>query len=486
MRTGIKGGQLKVLSKDQVFDIHSAVLDLLRSHGVRIEEENALKLLNEAGSEVDFKKQVVKFPEYLVEEAIRKAQQSVRLAGRTRENDFILEDKKVYFRACGVAPYIIDLEKGLRRESKIADVANGARISDGLSNIDCANEISAANDVPSSLVGLYKQEALMSNTTKHVILAREHSIDVELVRIKVAELVAGGEKELRKRPLVSMFVEPVSPLFLGREDTEAIMEWAAAGLPLVCVSCPVSGGTAPVTLAGSIVQGAAESLAGNVIMQLVNPGTPFIFGLLGLVMDMRTTLIAGGGVESMLMCAASAQLAHYYGLPSIGFGGASDSNALDTQAIAEASMSMTMGALSGINLIQGIGYLESGLTGSYEMVVICNEIAGMLRRILKGIQVDDDTLAVEAIREAGHGESFLGLKHTRKHFPSEHLLPELMNRLPIEEWRGKGGKTLKEKAKEKALDILKNHYVKPFDEDVGKEIRLAITEAEKSVRSQDS
>ncbi|UCH02942.1 MAG: trimethylamine methyltransferase family protein [Candidatus Bathyarchaeota archaeon] len=482
MRTGIKGGQLRILSKDQVSDMHLAVLDLLNDHGMRIEEENALKLLNEVGSEVDFKEKVVKFPEYLVEEAIRKAPRSVRLAGRVPENDFILEDKKVYFRVCGVAPNIIDLETGLRRESKIADVANGARISDGLPNIDCANEISAANDVPLSVVGLYKQEAMMANTTKHIILAREHSVNVERIRIKMAELVAGGERELRKRPLISMFVEPMSPLFLGREDTQAIMEWAAAGLPLVCVSVLASGGTSPVTLAGTIVQGVAESLAGNVIMQLVNPGTPFIFGLIGEVMDMRTTLLAKGA-ETMLMCAASAQLAHYYGLPSIGMGGASDSNTLDTQAIAEASMSMTMGAMSGINLIQGIGYLESGLTGSYEMAVICNEIAGMLRRMLKGIHVNDDTLAVETITEAGHGGSFLGLKHTRKHFSSEHLLPELMNRLPIEEWDSKGGKTLKEKAHEKAVSLLKNHFVKPIDEDVRKEIKLTITKAEKSART---
>ena len=137
-------------------------------------------------------------------------------------------------------------------------------------------------------------------------------------------------------------------------------------------------------------------------------------------------------------------------------------------------MSMSVGAVCGISLIQGIGYLQSGLTGSYEMVVICNEIARMLRRMLKGTQVDEDTLAVETIMEAGHGGSFLGLKHTRKHFLSEHLLPELMNRLPIEKWRSRGGKRLEEKAKEKAVHILKNHYVKPIDEDIRKEIRLTI------------
>ena len=479
MRNAIDGGQLAILSDDAIYEIHLAVLKLLQSYGARIEEGGALKLLQEAGAEVDFEKCWVKIPQHLVEESIRKAPKSVRLAGRDPMNDFVLEGSKVHFRACGLAPNIIDLETGLRRESTIADVKNGARLSDALSEIDCANEVSAANDVPTNAVGLYKQEAMMSNTTKHILLAREDSVEIERQRIELAALVAGGDDKLRERPIVSMFVEPVSPLLLGREDTQTIIEWARAELPIVCVSCPVSGATAPVTLAGTIVQGAAESLVGNVIAQLTNPGTPFIFGSLGFSMDMRNGLLATGGIESMLMCAASGQLARYYRLPSIGFAGGSASNTLDTQAITEASLSMTIAALSGINLIQGIGYLESGLTGSYEMLAICNEIARMLRRALEGVRVNEDTLGVDAIKKVGLGQSFLGLEHTRKYFSTEHLVPQLMSRLPFKEWHETGEKKLEACAREKVKTILKDHHVQPIDEGLKKEMKNLISAAER-------
>jgi trimethylamine--corrinoid protein Co-methyltransferase len=277
---------------------------------------------------------------------------------------------------------------------------------------------------------------------------------------------------------VSMFVEPVSPLLLGREDTQTIIEWAKAKLPLVCVSCPASGATAPVTLAGTIIQGAAESLVGNVIAQLINPGTPFIFGLLGFSMDMRTGLLATGGIETMLMCAASGQLARYYGLPCIGFAGGSSSNTLDTQAITEATMSMTLAALSGINLVQGIGYLESGLTGSYEMLTICDEIALMLRRGLAGVRVNEGTLGVDAIKKVGLGQSYLGLEHTRDYFSSEHLIPQLMSRLPFKEWHEKGEKKLEDRARERVKTILRDHHVPPIDEDIRKEMKNVVLAAE--------
>ena len=478
MREAIEGGQLNVLPGEMIYRIHLAIVEVLEKRGVQVEHMDALKLLQDSGAEVDFGKLSVKIPQYLLEESIRKAPKSVRLAGRDSKNDFVLKGAKVHFRACGLAPNVIDLETGLRRESRLADVRNGARLSDALSEIDCANEVSAAKDVPSKLQGVYKQEAMMSNTTKHIILAREHSADIESERIKLAALVAGGEQRLRERPIVSMFVEPVSPLLLSLDDTAVIMKWAQAGLPLVCAPTPASGGTAPITLAGTVVQGAAESLAGNVIAQLVNPGTPVIFGVLGLSMDMRNGLITTGSIEGVLMCALLGQLARYYRLPSIGFGGGSDSNALDSHAIAQACLGLNIAALSGINLVQGIGYLESGLTGSYEMLCICDEIARMLRRFLKGVCVDDDTLGVEAITAIGPRQSFLGMEHTRKHFLSEHMIPELMKSIPFGEWHKAGDKKLESRARDRVRQLLKDHYVQPIDEGVQKDVASLISSAE--------
>jgi len=315
----------------------------------------------------------------------------------------------------------------------------------------------------------------MSNSAKHVIVFAYHGKDVTRKQIEIARLVAGGEEELRRRPFISMYDEPSSPLTFGKEYVEALMEWVKEGLPIIWAPCPMGGATAPITLAGEVVQGMAESVAGNVIAQLVNPGTPFIFGFVPLIMDMKTTLCAYGAPEDMLLGIAEAQLAHYLGIPLWGTGGCTDSKTLDAQAFAEASMNLSLAALGGQNLIHDIGYIESAKSASYELVVICDEIIGMLKRIMRGVQVDAGALAVSEILETSHGGSFLGLKHTRERFKSERWMPELTDRtFSYESWQREGGKNMLEVAREKIKRILKEHEVEPIPPDVRKEIERII------------
>lgn len=470
MRTGIKGGQLKVLSEEQVHDIHLATLNLLKAHGVEIRHEGILKMLADAGADVDFRRQVVLFPEYLVEESIRKAPKSIRCCGRDPNEDFLLEGSKTYFGPCSGSVYFIDLETGAKRRGRLSDVKTVARVCDFLENIDFVMGLTSPSDVPSKVVGLYEQYGVMTATRKHTLLYAYHGAELTRVMIKIAQLLAGGERELRRRPLASLYAEPLSPLIFGREYVEALMEWSKAGLPLIWAPCPMCGGTAPITLAGMAVQGSAESLAGNVICQLISPGTPFVFGYVPIVMDMRRAVASYGSAESMLMEIILAQISHYYQLPSWGTGGITDSKTLDEQAISEATMNLMTAALSGNNLIHDIGFMEAAKIGSLDLIVICDELIAMLQRVMSGVNVNPETLATEAIKEAGHGGSFLGIGHTLRYFASEHWMPEMMDRSSWDRWTREGRKTLGQRANERIERILKEAEVQPVPREIEGEI----------------
>ena len=467
MRIGVDGGQLRILSTEDLQDIYLAILDVLENHGVRIEHQGALKLLNEIGAIVDFKTQTACFPEYVVKESLRKAPKVVRLCGRNKDHDFVMEGKRVYFGSVGGAMVVADRRTGERRECRTEDMAETAKVCDALENIDYAMGLFTPLDAPRGVQGLYEQDAVMSNTVKHSIIFAYHGAEVTRKQIQVAQLIAGGEEELRKRPIVSMYDEPSSPLIFGKDYVEALIEWAKEGLPLIFAPCPMGGATAPITLAGEVVSGMAESFAGNVIAQFTRPGTPFVFGFVPLVTDMRTTLCSYGAPEDMLLGIAEAQLAHYLEIPLWGTGGCTDSKTLDAQAFAEASMNLTTAALCGQNLIHDIGLIEAAKGGSQELIVICDEIIGMLKRIMRGVTVNDETLAVEEIRRVTHGGSFLALKHSLQHFDKEHRIPQLMDRsFSYESWKKADGKTLLEKARGKVEKILTQHQVEPIPQDV--------------------
>jgi len=483
VRVGLEGGQLTVLSKEELYEIYLAVLDVLESHGVKFQDEGALKLLDGIGAKVDFRTQTACLPEYIVEESLRKAPKVVRLCGRDPSQDFVIEGKKVYFGSVGGATVLADRRTGERRMSRTEDMAETAKVCDALENIDYAMGLFTPMDAPREVQGLYEQDAVMSNTVKHSIIFAYHGREVTRKQIEMARLFAGGEDELRKRPIVSMYDEPSSPLIVGKEYVEALIEWAKEGLPVIYAPCPMGGATAPITLAGEVVSGMAESIAGNVLTQFTRPGTPFVFGFVPLVMDMRTTLCSYGSPEDILLGVAEAQLAHYLGIPLWGTGGCTDSKTLDAQAFVEASMNLSTAALCGQNLIHDIGLTEAAKGGSQELIVICDEIIGMLKRVMGGVRVDGDTLAVDEIRQVTHGGSFLGLKHSLKHFSKEYRVSPVMDRsFSYETWKKADGKTLLEKAQERVQKILRDHQVQPVSRDARAEIERIKKEAEKATR----
>jgi len=464
--TEYRGGKFSVLSSDQIYDIHMATLEVLEKTGVLVKEENALKLLGDSGAVVDYETKRVHISQYLVEEAIQRAPKSIKLCGRDPKNNLRVEGNRSYFGLGGSGIYMLDPDTYQRRTATLQDLVDSTRLADSLENIDFLMGLIIPQDVDQSIWDRYSALIKLQNTTKHCFtgaLGEEGARDV----IKMASHVAGGERELEKNPLFSFILCTVSPLTHDARNTETAMELARHKAPIIFACESISGGTAPVTLGGTLVLQNAEVLSANVIAQLTNPGTPVIYGAVSSPMDMRNGSIVMGVPEVALLGVAVTQLAQYYGIPLYSMAGISDSKIPDAQAAYEKSLQQVLVGLTGGNLIHNAaGMLDKMITGSLEQMVIDDEIIEMVKRIMRGIEINTDTLATDVIDKVGPGGNFLGEKHTRKHYQSEHDLSTLSDRLTREAWEKKGSKDVVQRAKEVVSQRLENHTVKPLDRDI--------------------
>jgi len=476
----IRGGQLTILTSDELYEIHLATLEILERIGVKVSEPKALRMLGEAGAHIDDKEKIARIPEYLVEEAIKKAPSGFTLFGRDSKYKLRFEDKRVYFSMQSTAVNVLDLETGKRRASTLKDSENFCRLADALENIHHTScQVVRARDVPDSVAHVYQSFAAFKNTTKTVD-GETYGQAIAMDCIRLASVVAGGEEELKKRPLLLGYHNPMSPLQHSQKLIEGLMLYGKYKQPVLVAPEDQAGATAPVTLAGLLAQQNAEVLSGIVIAELVNPGTPVLYGTVSTIMDMKTGNLALGAIEAGLINVATAQLAHYYGLPSRGTGGNTESKIPDIQAGFEKAMTLMMAALAGINFINdAAGSLESTLTASYEQAVIDNEICGIVSRALRGIKITDETLAIDVIEKVGPGGQYLDKRHTLEYLVKEHYLPTIINRERRERWEKAGSKDLREVAREEATRILKEHQPEPLDRGVEAELQKIIKEVEK-------
>jgi len=481
VKRGLKGGVLRYITKEQVESIHAATLEVLERVGMSSESERIMEAFKEAGAEVDFKSKLIRIPQHLVEEAIRKAPKEIILCGRNPKHDILLEDSRIYFGLGGTpTPYILDIETGKFRRPAKQDFADATRLGDALPNLSYIMSIAGAFDVPCEAEYIHEFETMFNNTEKPIVYSSPGADAARRV-LEMATVVVGGFEELKKRPILSLYSETASPLIFAMEN-ENMIEFAKASVPVTLGPMPLAGATAPVTVCGAAVIGNTESLAALTLIQLVNPGAPTIYSGWGGVMDPRTGRCAYGAPEfTMVTAGVNAQMAHYYELPSFGFGGCSDSKLPDAQAGAEVMMNALMSGLSGVNLIHDCGYLAGGSVGSMEMAVICNEVVGMVSRIVRGITVDDESLAVEVIKNVGPGGHFLSQKHTLKFVEREIYIPTIFDRRPEEIWKKAGEKAIREVARERVKEILKEHYPEPLPKDIKQKLAEIVTNAEKEL-----
>lgn len=472
--------RLRMLSDEQLAAIHSAALYILLRVGVTVHEPQALAVLEKIGAEIDGDR--VRIQPHLVERAISLAPSRVVLCdSRSGSPRLFLEGSNAYFGTGSDTIAVIDYQTGERRPPLKSDIGKAALLCDALPNIDFVMSMGIASDVPQAISDLHHFEAMVANTSKPLLVTawgQEHMEDI----VAMAEAVAGGEATLRANPFIVMYSEPISPLQLALEPTQKVVYMARKGLPVICGTGKVGGATCPVTLAGALAQGTAESLAAIVIAQHVREGAPVIFGGERLHMDMKTTMASYGAPEFMMSVAANAELANYYRLPSWSYAGCSDAKLFDQQAAAEGALMSLLAGLSGGNLNHDVGYLEAGLTASFEAVAFFDEVIGMVRRIMQGIPVTPETLALDVISQVGPGGEFLTHEHTFKHFKADWF-PGLMDRQSHSGWTQAGSSSMSDRTHQRVGQLLRTHQPPALAESTIARMAAIIRHAEARIGS---
>ena len=473
-----QGGQIRILSDSDIEQIHLGALSILWRTGVEVREEQAFDILKKAGCPTNGK--TVRIPPHLVEEAIRLSPKAFTLYGRDPTFKVTLGGRRVYYEPMIGRLNILDLETSVRRRTNLDDVSKLVRLADTLKHYTLLHSgaimphIEGIPDGVAHVHGYFASVKNSSKVIKGVVRGKQKAKDC----IRMAAVIAGGEEALKKRPNIFTTCNVISPLEYMVEQTEGLIEYAKLGLPVDIASEPQCGGTSPVTLAGTLAQQTAEILGMIVIAQLVNPGTPVLMGTVAAAMDLRNGMIALGGVEAALFNAAHAQIAQFYQIPSRGTGSNTESKMLDMQAGYEKAITLLLPALAGANMIFYPGTMDHAVTVSLESLLIDHEICEMIDRLLRGISVTDETLALDIIDKVGPGGHFLGQKHTMKHLKEEHFFPKLSDRDSYEVWTEKGKKSIHERAREEVKKILSEHQPLPLDSAVEKELLAIIQEVE--------
>jgi trimethylamine--corrinoid protein Co-methyltransferase len=409
----------------------------------------------------------------MVEDALSSAMNEVVLYGRDPEHTMTLGGTRVYMGTGGAAVTIIDPDTGRVRETTLADVASIGRLVDALDNIHFYLRSCVARDIPIENLDLNTYYAAISNTSKHVTgncftLPALHDV------LELGAMIAGSPDKLRQEPFISFVTSwTVSPLRFAPETVEVLTEIVRQEMPVFLSSAPQSGATSPSALAGSLVQINAEELSGLTYCQLVSPGTPVVLGYVPSVSDLRTGNFTGGAPEFALMHAAVAQLGQFYRLPVYNSSGLTDSKIPDVQAGYEKGMTGMAAALAGANYIHhSAGMLESMLSVAYEQFVIDDDINGSIMRMVRGIEVNDDTLSVDVIKQVCEGEGhFLGTQQSLDLMNSEYYYPHTGDRQRRGDWEANGGLDMREVALNKARSLLKSHRPKPIAGEIDDAIR---------------
>ena len=460
--------RLKVLNREQALAIHAAALEIIEKIGFKMEHRDAREMLTAAGCSV-VNSDWLKMPAYLVEDALTSAPGQIVLYDQRGNKTIPLINGNPFYGTGSDATFTLDVETGQRRRVVLKDVANFARLVDGLENIAFVMSMGNPEDVPVEDIYIHVFAEMVRNTNKPIVFIADSGRDIARI-YEIACRVAGGEEELRNKPFLLNYSEAISPLRFPLNVMDKLIFCAQKGIPNCLPSGSNAGGGAPVTLAGALALGIAENLVGLVVHQLAGKGSPFLFGPNVSVLDMKSTVVSYGCPEWSLTQAALADMRdEIYGLPIWAYAGASDAKVMDAQAGADAMFSIISSMLSRCNLIHDVGFLEYGSTSSLEMVVMANELIAMSRFFTEGIPVNEETLALEAIERVAVGEPgsiFLMDDHTFEHFMQAQFLPALLDRSRYDSWQEAGSTDLYQRCNAEAKRILAEHQVEAKTDEV--------------------
>ena len=475
MKTATQGGRLNVLSESDVERIHSASLSLLANYGVFSESDLILDIFANSGADVDRDARRIRISAEMVISAMQTAPSSFTFYGRDPQYDLQIEQGPIYFGSGGSSePFFWDYNLGKPRSPTKADMVACTRVGQAARHIDFVMALCSAGDYPSEQVFLQEYDALIRNTQKPILYSCPDRWHTQTL-VEMAAAACGGETEFRLRPPIMFFNTAISPLRIGpfSEGMVDAIEW---GVPVMITLGPMMGATSPATLAGTLVQINAEALFGIVFSQVIQPGAKVVYGPHVAVMDMTTAQCTYGSAQQTLGRAAVAQMGRHYNLPTFGLGGGVEAKLPDAEASAQAMMGLFGNALSGLTLTQCLGTLASGLYGSPEMLLICDEMVHMLKRFMAGIQVTDETLALDVIQEVGHTGNYLTHDHTAQWFRKELFFPVLFRRQSIDAWVENGACPVVDAAHERVQQILAKTSPTPLPQGADAELERILSQ----------
>ncbi|MFO8089710.1 MAG: trimethylamine methyltransferase family protein [Desulfatiglandaceae bacterium] len=473
---GLAGGQYKPLSDQDITTIHDTALTILEEVGFTYESglDKVIDLLESAGAPVDRKAFRVRFPRALIEKHIRNAPEKVVLYSRDGKNDLDLGEDRVHLGTGGAAVRIVDLETGQYRSTTLKDLYLLGRLVQKLENIHFFLRPCIPTDIPESAYDVNVFYTCFRATTKHVMAGVN---DVEGFRkvLELASMVAGGGEMLAQKPFISIITSfAISPLKLCTQSTTIMQEAVLNKIPVALSCAPMAGSTSPVTMAATLAQIHAEQLAGIALCQIINPGAPVIYGGIPGTANMRNMAYQGGAVECGMMNAAIHQMARHIKVPNYNSSGLTDSKVPDGQAAWEKAITTLLAAMGGSNYVHhAAGMLDSMAGVAYEQFVIDDEIIGMSCKVLKGIDVDPEHLALEVIKDVGPGGNFMIHPHTLKHMRSEYFTGNgVTDKDGLSRWEKQG----RMDARERANEIVGKRLDAPEEPCIPTDLDLAITQ----------
>jgi len=426
----VEGLAFRVISESQSQELHSAACQILEHTGILVHHTEAVDMLKKAGALVADNNRV-RIPPSLVAWAIKQAPSGATLYNRNGEPVMQCEDHNIYYGTGSDCPFILDDETGERRPFTTSDTIKGMTICDFLPHIDFVMSMGLIDDVPKEVTSQHEFAIMIKNTHKPMVITAPNG-DCLNDMIDMAAAVVGGREALSNRPLFCLYDEHSAPLLHSENAVEKLFIMADNRLPLNYSPGDMAGAMGSMTMGRAIEQAVAEVLSGLIMHQLRNPGAPFVFGGGMSPINLSKMPPTYSMQAAMLSQACLVELAHYYNLPSWGFGRCSATNVNDQQSVIELATYNMMSALMGCNIVQ-----EFGVNNSFQTLVMNNEIIGQIKRLMGGITINREHLALDAIHRVGPGGNFLGDKHTFKHF-RKNWKPDLTDRQTYENWVASG------------------------------------------------
>jgi len=466
--------QFRRLSDDQLERIHHASLEILDRTGVCLYDQEALDLMKKAGVKV-FEGNRVRIPPGLIEWALSIAPKHITICDRNGRRVMPLERNNVFFGPGSDCLWVLDHRTGERRRGTLDYIEQGIRVCDALPNIDFLMSLCIASEVEDQKVAdRYQMRAMLMNSTKPILFVTPE-LEGCKDAVEMSEIVAGGAEELRRDPSSVCYINIVHPLRHNKESLQRLLYMAEKGLPSIYCMVVSGGATGPVTAAGGMALANAGELVGVVLAQLKREGAPVI--LSGGYAHAFGMLAHGGTGGRPRLQGARPEMAHYYDLPAFGLGGATGAKVVDQQAGAQAAFSLLIEALSGANIVHDIGYTGRADCYSLELLVICDELIEFVRRFMGGVEINEETLALDVIDEVGPHGHYLDHEHTMKHY-REEWYPELFDAHDeYEDWVAEGSRTMGERAAERVDEILAEHQPEPLPPDVQKRLDEVVRRA---------